>query len=87
MAKKLDIMRFWPIAVFVLALAGGAGAQQIQLISHDKRLTHIEDNNSDLKQGQARIDERTKTMQKEQKMIRQDIKAILRELRLANGRQ
>jgi len=84
MAKKkddwLNYLRLWPILMFVMAIAGAAGAQQLQLHNQDMRLKHIEGNNQSLKTGQATINERTKIMREEQKLIRQDIKNILEEI-------
>ena len=59
--------------------AGGQISQSVD--NNTTRLEHLEENNQELKQSSARVDERTELMQKRQETIEKDIKEILKALR------
>ncbi len=76
------------IVTVVLAIAGGAAAwgdSRTKTSENARRITVNEKSINKLLEGQARIDERVKGMQRGQREIKSDVKEILRELRSGRG--
>lgn len=71
----------------VLAASVWTGSVTTTVKAHQERLAHLENNNQELKESSARVDERTQIIQKQQIVMQQDIKAILRVLNNGNPRR
>lgn len=65
----------------VWAASVWTGSVTTTVKAHQERLAHLENNNQELKESSARVDERTKIMQEQQRTMQSDIKTILHELR------
>ena len=76
-------MKFWPVAVAIVAIAGAWGETRFQVADHEGRLDKIEESEKveQMQMQQAVIEERTKTIKDEQKHQRLLLEQILQEIK------
>lgn len=82
-------LHWWPIVVAVIMFAAAMGGQQVTIAGQEEKLgvqkEEIAENKKaivSLKQGQARIDERTENIQLQQRYAQKTLDQILKELRI-----
>ena len=81
MSEIPKFLSWWPVLLAVLLFAAATGGQQVTIASQGKQVAENKTAVVSLKQGQARIDERTKNIQTQQQQAQETLNQILKELR------